>query len=157
MSATNEKTKKSLWGKGIFIFYGAFVAFMLAIVIYAAMQDFHLVERDYYQKEIEYQSQIDAINNANKLLEKPEWVINHAEKVLTFKFPESIMDNIVSGEVLLYNPSGSSRDVSVNIEPDQSGLQLVSTKSLSRGLWKLKMSWEDDLQDYYLEDKFMIQ
>jgi len=157
MTSTTEKSKKSFWGKGIFLFYGLFVLFTLAIVFIAVFQDFHLVENDYYQKELAYQSRIDEINNANRLPEKPVWVINQTEKILTIKFPESIMDSIVSGNILLYKTSQAGEDMIVKLVPDASGLQLIPLERLNRGLWKIKLDWQDSNQSYFLEGKFAIE
>lgn len=157
MTDMSEKSKKTLWGKGIFLLYGLFVVFTLIIVIYASMQDFQLVERDYYQKELDFQSRIDEIKNTNELSEKPIWAINQIENVLTITFPESIMDKIISGDVLFYKASEARGDFKVMIAPDDSGMQFIPLEKLSKGLWKLKFHWNDDQRSYYLEGQFVIE
>lgn len=157
MTDRPDNSKKSIWGKAIFLLYGLFVVFTLTIVIYASMQDFHLVERDYYQKELDYQSRIDEIKNTQELSEKPIWVLNQAENILTIKFPDSMVDKIVSGDVLFYKTSDAGSDFKVVVAPDDTGFQFIPLDRLRRGLWKIKLNWQDDKQSYYLEGKFLIE
>ena len=62
-----EKSKKSAWGIGIFAGYGVFIIFVLALVLYASIQDVQLVEESYYEKGLAYQDRIDRRDRANQL------------------------------------------------------------------------------------------
>jgi len=56
------------WEKKIAIVYLSFVGFMGFLVWKCLQQDdIHLVSKDYYQKEIAYQKDIDRMNNTNQL------------------------------------------------------------------------------------------
>lgn len=156
INMNNEQIKKTLWGKGIFILYSGFVLFMLAIVIFSTMQDFQLVEKNYYQNELKYQSRIEQTQNHLSLETKPIWVLNQDEKVLTLKFPSEFMSDGISGTVLFFRPSDKSHDIKVELLPDPSGLQIIPIDKLIKGKWKLKVNWESKNTKYYFEDIFVI-
>ena len=152
----NQSTKKPFWGKGIFILYSGFVLFILAIVFFSTMQDFQLVEKNYYQKELQYQNRIEQTQNHLNLEKKPVWVINQVEKVLTLKFPSEFMTEGVSGTALFFRPSDQSNDINVKLEPDASGLQIIPIDKLIKGKWILKINWASGDNTYYFEDMFVL-
>ena len=57
------------WGWKIVVLYGLFVMMTLSMVFYFMGHDVDLVAKDYYRQEIEYQDQIDKIENARSLKE----------------------------------------------------------------------------------------
>ena len=58
------------WGTGILIAIILFIGLMITLVFLSSRQEFHLVEKDYYPKALEYQQQIDKEQNSLKLSEK---------------------------------------------------------------------------------------
>jgi hypothetical protein len=54
------------WGKSIIIVYALFVIGMGYLVYRSTQEVFEVVDVDYYQREKEFSSQLDAKNNANK-------------------------------------------------------------------------------------------
>ncbi|MFC1475013.1 FixH family protein [Candidatus Zixiibacteriota bacterium] len=149
--------KNPIWGKGVYLLYGSFVFFILAMVLFSSMQDFHLVEDNYYQKEINYQSMIEKNENYLSLAQKPVWMINHQEKVIILKFPEPFVNDEVTGEIIFFRPSDKAKDINVNLDIDQSGLQIISTENFIKGKWKIKVNWQADDKRYYFEDIFFIE
>ncbi len=55
------------WGKGIVIGMGLFMAFIVILVVRLLQQDVDLEREDYYQREIGYQSDKEALENAAEL------------------------------------------------------------------------------------------
>ena len=53
------------WGTGIAIALIVMICGMLTLVYLATRQDYFLVEKDYYQKGINFQEQIDRITSYN--------------------------------------------------------------------------------------------
>lgn len=148
--------KKTFWGKGVVIFTSAFVLLILSMVIYVSFQNFDLVEKDYYSKEVAYQNQIERIQNANELIQKPTFVFNGAEKMIVVKFPDSLSSLITGGRVHLFRPSDKRYDEITELKLDQSGLQMIPFNRVIKGLWKIKIDWRTDEKEYYLEDMLII-
>ena len=141
------------WGKGIII---VFAVFMLGvgIMVYKSMtKNIDLVSNNYYEKELKYQEQINKINNTKTLKQGIKIESNGSAVIITYP-GES---NKVTGEISFYKPSDAKNDFKMNIESGSDLKQVISTEKLTKGLWKVKISWAMDGIDYFNEEKIMIQ
>ena len=139
------------WGWKIVIVYVGFVIMTLSMVFYFMGHKVELVEDDYYKQEIEYQSRIDKINNANQLREPLVMDLQRNEGLLSFKFPKEQVTAGIEGNVVLYRPSNAQEDKELAISVDSEGGQQVSVAGMSKGLWKIKISWSAAGKEYYDE------
>ena len=57
------------WGWKIAILYGSFVTMMVTLVVLSSQQDIPLVTENYYEKDLQYETQMQRIGNS-KTLEK---------------------------------------------------------------------------------------
>ncbi|NJN27244.1 MAG: FixH family protein [Cyclobacteriaceae bacterium] len=139
------------WGWKIVLLYGLFVIMTLTMVVFFMRQQVDLVADDYYKQEIAYQGQMDKLTNANNLKESLE--INYAaeRKAITVQFPEKHIGASLKGNIQLYRPSNADEDQLVEVKPSENGEQLISVSGLSRGLWKIKISWTAHGEEYYNE------
>lgn len=151
-----KTTNKSNWGTGITILYSSFVLFILFIVLIAALQDYDLVHKDYYQKEIAYQEQIDRVNRTNSLTDPPRVEYLTDEGAVLLHFPDSATNNSLTGSVVFFRPSDASLDRKVVLELDSKGQQKIQLQRLSRGNWKMQLYWAIDSVDYYYEESIYI-
>lgn len=156
MTVTETKKKESFWGKGIFIFYGAFVVVVLGTVLFASMQRFDLVENNYYEKELKYQQQIDRMNRVEAMVEKPSWRYDRSEHALFVQFPKNHREEL-QGTILVFRPSNASYDISSELMLDKNGEQRISLEKKPKGLWRIKISWRYDNQEYYIEDLLVVE
>lgn len=141
---------KISWGKGILF---AIIFFMLATVfmVYISMETkFDLVTDNYYEKELKYQQVIDKVERTN-MLDKKIKIASDQENVI-INFP----DQNVKGEVQFYRPSDSSKDFFVEIIPDEKGEQTIPVNNLQKGMWKVKIEWEMNNQNYFNEKVLML-
>ena len=150
-------TKKTFWGKGIFILYGGFVIFIIGIVFFSSFQRFDLVERNYYDKELKYQNQIDQMQRTEALVEKPVWAYIPSAQSISIKFPQQINPDSITGSIHMYRPSNSSYDMLFTLELDQSGLQLFSMDKKPKGLWRIKINWTIGDHEYYIKDMVVLE
>ncbi len=149
---TSKHTRMKIkfnWGTGIVIAIVLMVSGIMTLVFIATKQDYYLVEDDYYQKAINYQEQIDRIDNANHLPEKPTLTMNG--KTLSLQLPSVFKGKAVSGQVHIYSPVSNNRDTSVSLQPDTALAQLISLEKLPEGRYTVKLDWTADSTDYYLE------
>jgi hypothetical protein len=141
------------WGKKITFAYLTFVVFMVGLVYVCIKQkDLFLVTPDYYKEELAYQEKIDAMKNTDELSE--EVAINYTENSLLIAFPEECLG--AQGQVTLYRPSDASKDFKIPFKLAANSNLPVATSKLDKGLWTLKLSWNQNNKEYYLEQKITL-
>jgi nitrogen fixation protein FixH len=142
------------WGWGIAIFYTLFVLVFMIILFFSFGQDNSLVEKDYYQQDITYQTHIDKRRNYESLGAKVTHQYDPAAATLTLVFPEDMTR--VSGECFFYRPSSERQDYRVPLKLDETRSQVIPVNRLISGQWTLKLEWEADGQSYYMEDQLLV-
>ncbi len=144
------------WGWKIFLVFVIFIIFIMMMVFKAIRQDFHLVADNYYEKEIKYQGEIEKIKNA-RALEHPI-VIEYQpiRQAVILTFPKDQTDAL-EGNIYFFRPSDSNLDQNFIINPDSKGMQLISVKSLKKGLWQVKVSWQYGSAEFQEEKNLILQ
>lgn len=142
------------WGYKIAIVFIGFVVLMVSMVTICFRQkDIHLVEKQYYEKEIAYQSQINIERNTATLENPP--VIRYHQENQTVKVEYSPMQAIKEGSILFFRPSDASKDFTIAVNANK-GSQSIPVGHLQKGLWKVKMEWTDASRKFYLEEKVVV-
>ena len=142
------------WGTGITIFYSLFVLTFVYLVYRSTQEDLNLVVDNYYEKDLQYQSHLDKLNNANTLLEDLKIYRNKEEEYIRFSFPKDFTN--IKGEILLYRASDQSKDLTTTIKLDDGNSQQISTKDLQKGYWKIKVDWEGNETAYFKSTTIQI-
>ncbi len=142
------------WGTGIALTYILFLIATLTMVFIFMNQDVVLETNDYYAKGLEYQNQIDKINRTKKLPEQLE-ILNKSNMII-FNFPKMFKNKVISGEIYFYRPSDIKNDFKSKINLSDSLQQIIYTQNLEKGLWKVKVDWSVDNQNFYNEKILMI-
>jgi hypothetical protein len=137
------------WGYKIAILYGGFVVVVLASVFFAMTQKVDLVTDNYYEKELKYQEQINKSQRTKALKEKTN--IEVSLSGIKLKFPVLPDKNTPNDYILLYRPSDPSKDIKLNISTDSFGFQYIPAEKISKGFWKVKLSWTSGGFEYYDE------
>ncbi|MEN0048410.1 MAG: FixH family protein [Bacteroidota bacterium] len=142
------------FGTGIAIFYTIFAATMLYFVFKSTQYDHSLVREDYYKGDLEYQQHYDKVYNTKMLA--GEIIVQHQvkERQLLLHFPEEL--NTVSGNATFFRPSNSGQDVAVELATDEQLRQIISTKDLQPGRWKVKLDWIANGKTYYKEVSLVL-
>lgn len=148
---------KSKWGIGIALLYGSFVIFILGIVVLASLQDFQMVEDNYYDKELVYQKHIDKVNRTEQLKSKLKVEQNTNSGLITITFPTLGSQASVSGTILFFRPSDAAMDKKIEISVDQFSQQEIDLGSLEKGRWKMMIYWQVDSTDYFNQEELYIQ
>lgn len=158
MTRTMEKGKKSgnMWGIGIFVFCGAFILFVLGMVLFVSIQDVQLVEESYYERGLEYETRIERSRRTADL--DGSLVIEQrpvdSQIVLTVSAADSTSD--LSGTIRLIRPSNARLDRKLSLTMDESQSFAVSTADMARGLWLIEVDWIMDSTEYYTETRVVI-
>ncbi|MCR9172747.1 MAG: FixH family protein [bacterium] len=98
------------WGKGITIALIMFIGFIVSLGVILMQQNVDLVAEDYYQQEIDYETQISAESNAKKLDEQPSFAQD--ETYFIVNIPEGEFTNMT---VELSRPNNSDKDQTFDI------------------------------------------
>lgn len=128
------------WGTGIVISFVLFISFIVFLVLTMINSSNHeLVTKDYYQKELAYQDEIDAEENANVLSEKI--IIEKTKEGLSIIFPKEFEPQKLTGSVSFYRPSNQKLDFDLPINVSNSKLR-IPEKNMVEGLWKVSVLWK---------------
>jgi hypothetical protein len=142
------------WGKRILFVYIGFVAMIAFMIVRTMGEKVELVSGDYYQEELRFQQQIDRSNAVKELGAVP--VITAGAEAIEILFPDTLMQQEISGKVRLYRPSDASKDVELELGPDADGRQLIPTDELLTGLYDIKLSWTSGGEEFYYERSIYI-
>jgi hypothetical protein len=144
------------WGYKIAAMYGGFVAFIISMVVVCVKQDdIHLVSKDYYKEEIAYQDQIDKLTNAKRLTGGVGVQYTTASQEVLLFLPQAMHQ--ATGSVLFFRPADARKDQKVALQLNESGKQIISTRGLSKGLWKVKVQWTYQNIPYFNEQVLVVQ
>jgi hypothetical protein len=136
------------WGTGIVIAFIAFISFIMYFVVNMNVNkkyDHDLVTEDYYNKELEFQNDIDKETNAKNLVENLSWQKTTEGLVITF--PETLIKENITGKVFLYRPSNKQFDFETELSLSNHNL-LIPDKRLLDGRWNIKVDWQYNGKSY---------
>ena len=126
------------WGKGIIIAMALFIGFITFLVISLVSHTIDLESEDYYTKEINYEQEITAMENGNKLKSKIE-MISQKEFVVV-QIPEK--ENLSKIQVIFIRPDNNKLDKSFLISGTKS--YLIPKTELSKGTYNVEIRFESN-------------
>lgn len=144
------------WGKSIVLVFVLFAGFIGTMVYLMIRERIDLVSENYYQNEIEYQQQIDRVSNARRihgsLNSTTSMTYLADQQQVVFVLPNALQ----KGEITFYRPGDSQQDFRVPIAAKHPARQVVPTKSLAKGSWRVQFTWSDGQREYYKEEQFFL-
>jgi hypothetical protein len=142
------------FGKWITVAFVLFAGLIISLVVVCVRQDVPLVSADYYQQEIAYQARIDDITNAQVSANKVELQRLAGESKIVLLFGEGA--TATTGEIVMFRPSDARLDKKFDLALDDEGKFQMDTSSLKKGLWKMKISWQQGGKSYFEEKTIVI-
>jgi hypothetical protein len=149
-------TTRNLWPVGIIVACALFVAGTAGLIVMACAQKNDLVRPDYYEQELRFQNQIDRTERTRRVAGQASVAYDTARQCITVSLPPEHAGQPVWGSVELYRPSAAKMDRAVKLEPDAQGVQRLDATGLAPGLWRVRVSWTVEKEDYYLEQKVIV-
>lgn len=128
---------------------------VLVMVFLAYRQDVPLVSDDYYEQELKYQDEIDMMNNASRLAIPLGIEYSPDKRLLTIRYSPGNTGRI-SGTIQFMRPSDPKLDINFNISVNDRHEQELSTASMAKGLWKMKVYWENAGIKYLLQQDIIL-
>lgn len=148
--------RKLTFEKGIATVLALIILAGVFVIAFSITLEYDLVQENYYEADLNYQSMIDARKRTGSLIEQPEIRYEKTENRFLVQFPNHISPEQVTGNVLLYRPSNADDDKLVKLQLDDNCQQLLSIPVGSSGLWVIKLTWIWQEQLYYKEEKISI-
>ena len=142
------------WGTGIFIFLILFLMAAAVFIIFAVRQDVNLVHKNYYEKGVDYSEQMNVISRSSEYKNAIEIV--NLDKYLVVDIKEYLSLKIDSGQIVLYRPSDSKRDVIIPVEKQSSKIT-IPKNNLIHGRYILKFYWYHEGLKFELDKPVNIQ
>ena len=141
------------WGTGIVLAFIGFISFIMYFVIQMNTDDradHELVTTDYYKKELAYQQEIDAEQNAAVL--KAQLQITKSQEGFMVTFPENYEPENITGKVSLYRPSNRHLDFDLPISLSNTHL-LIPDSRLLDGRWDIAIEWKYNGNSFLHKEK----
>lgn len=140
------------WGTGIALVYATFAIGMLTMVFISTKHDPGLVQKDYYELDLNYQAHLNGKQNTAALEVKPAVLYDEIQKVVMIQLPAGM--TATDGKVKLYRSASVVDDQLVEI----SGLSLIQIplKSKVGGRWHVEVNWVTEQKNYYYETAILI-
>ena len=135
------------WGKWIIVAFILFAGFIATLVTVCMRQDVSLVSREYYKEEIEYESQMDRIKNANELLQKP--IIEKSGDYVTIDFNR--FKDVEQRQLRLFRPSDARMDKTYELRSSFGTKQTFPIDGLKKGMYRARMQWLMKGKEYFIE------
>jgi hypothetical protein len=138
------------WGKGIVIGMSLFMAFILVLVISLMSHSVDLESEDYYQREINYQSEITAMNKSNELKEKV--VVTSMENHVSVVVPAEL--NCENIEIEMKRPDNKDLDQTFNVNNTKS--YLIDKAKLVKGHYNVEIRYQVEGTEYMQKQTIII-
>jgi hypothetical protein len=133
---------KISWGKGIVIAMSLFIGFIVSLSVILMTRQIDLDSEDYYKKEINYQEEINQLNNMNKLAVSPEVVVKN--NMLNILLPDKLP--IEHAEIVLSRPDNSNLDQKFPIEGTL--FFSIPLEKLVKGKYNYELKFEANKTSY---------
>jgi hypothetical protein len=138
------------WGVKIFITLLIFIIAAVSTGIYMVSNDNDtLIEDNYYEKGINYDSTYNQKTNVQELKAEPEITVK--DNLLEIVFTENKNEGILT----LQRTSDSSLDQQIPFSIEDNLLRL-STDNLSEGQWKIRITWEHNNMAFLFEKNIFM-
>lgn len=141
------------WGTGILIFIILFFIGIFSFIYFTTTLETNLVEKDYYPKELEYDSHQEKLRNTAGLEEKISFL--KSKEQIGIQFPAFTRGEPVEGSIHLYRPSDYQKDIMISISLDTNASQQIPTGNLLPGKYIVKIDWSFKGIPYYQEEIYI--
>ena len=149
-----QTISRNYWPMGVIVVFALFFIGMASVVVIATTHRDHLVSDNYYERELKFQSQIDAAARAKAA--GAEIRFDGANARVLVVLPVAQLAKKLSGLVTFYRASDSKLDREFLLEPKNDGTQTVNVSRLAAGLWVVRVKWVANGQSYFLEQKITV-
>lgn len=156
MNANSASPSRNFWPIGIAAAFVVFLTGTASLVVISTHEKAELVSPDYYEQGLRFQDQINRRGRAGTLQGQVRVSYDAAQRVLTLALRAAHAAAHAAGEILLYRPSAAGLDRRVPLDLDVQGRQTLDARSLSDGLWWVRVTWRAGNEDFAFDEKVII-
>ena len=146
---------RNLWPIAIIAFFIVFATFLATFVVWALGQKQDLVAKNYYENEVRYQEQVDRLNRTQAQAGQTAVTFDAARNCIVITLPAAQASS-ASGVVRLYRPSNAKLDHEVPLATNAVGVQTLDAKAMAAGLWKVRIQWSVNGQEYFFDQAVVV-
>lgn len=143
------------WRNRILIGFSVFVVGIGTMVYIAMKQTNEMVDDNYYEKELTYQSKIDAAKNLNALQEKV--IVENENGFVKIKLPVQSINCQPIGKIEFLRPSQQELDINAVLNVDIKGEQVFNRTKFITGIYQLSIDWTNNGTNYYYNQELNIK
>ena len=144
------------WPIAIIAFFVCAIAAIVAFVVFATRNQMELVRHDYYDEEIRYQQQLDRLRRTRPLNARVTVAYDPTRRQIRIKLPSEHAMRPTSGRIHFYRPSDANLDRDFELAVNADGVQDVDTTKLRAGLWKIRVYWKVNNEDYFFDQSVVV-
>ena len=123
------------WDKKIILVMLLFVAFMVTLGVLMILETSESVEDNYYEKDIRFQDNMQARQNAVNLKILPTITLEKLTNRLKIDFSGDKASADLVGKVYFQKPNNQKIDFSIPLGIDKNAIQIIPIQHLSKGVW----------------------
>ena len=142
------------WGHKILLVIIAFVLIMFGMVYIAFQQNNELIDNNYYEKEVKYQSLIDASRRLNDASNQKIFTQN--ESIISIKLPINLVQKFNNGKIEFLKNDDQSKDIRVSFVPDSLGVYNIEKNKFGKGSFTARVEWYNEKTMYYRTEKLIL-
>ena len=143
---------KFSWGTGIALVYVVFATFLIGMVIRSHHYDPGLMDKDYYDLDLNYQARLVKKQNTGLLTTLPSVQFDVDAKSVQVSFPADMPG--ATGTAKCYRSATTQEDFISKIE-HSNNLRIPADK-LPPGRWHIELDWEANGKPYFYETTFIV-
>lgn len=155
MNMSSTTKSRNLWPTAIIGFFSVAIIFIITFIAWAVRQREDLVSADYYEREVRFQSQLDSMNRSQGVAAKTVVTFEPGRQAILINLPEAKAAG-TTGSIHLYRPSDARLDRELPLALTAEGTQHLDAKQLRDGLWKVRVKWSANGQDYFLDQPVIV-
>jgi hypothetical protein len=143
------------WGTKIAILYISFALLIVTLVFLSMRQKIDLESKDYYAKELAFQSRIDATNKANSCAETIQYEFK--KDAILLHINPVFLSSDFKGDVYFYRASDSDMDKRWALQFDADGNQVLPLSDFKKGTYEMELNWQSRSENYFKKISIRIQ
>lgn len=142
------------WGYKITIVIVVFILAICSMVYIASKQNNEMIDDNYYEKELAFQSLIDGANNLKAVSKQS--IFSQDSEMVTITIPTGLYSNISEGSIEFLRNDNQKMDLCRPLKPDSKGIQQLNKSLFIQGVYNARIKWTNNDSLYYFEQKIFI-
>lgn len=140
------------WGKSIALVYSVFALSMIGFVFAARNHPPQMVQKDYYNLDLNYQAHLEKRQRAAALEEAPSVVFNDEKQQVQIQLPTGLIPE--QGTIKCSRSSSAADDFTVSF--GQQATVTIPKSQLQYGRWHFELDWTSAGKSYFYETALFV-